>query len=145
MGVAGASAEPRALIKQGRCTLPGNIVKVQPDQFWILEPIGNTIYYHIRNGKNRRMCLGVERGSRARRANIRQGACNNNPDQKWSLPSPPGRPNDDTTRVNIRNAHGLCIGVERGAKTRAQLKQNKCTGATDQTWYIWFVGDGPVG
>jgi hypothetical protein len=143
--VAGGSTKPRAAVKQGRCTLPGTKVAVPSDQLWVLEPIGNTIYYHIRNGKNRRMCLGVDRGSRAPRADIRQGVCNGNPDQKWAFPSPPGMVNDDTTVVNIQNPYGLCIGVEGGRETRAQLKQNKCTGAHDQIWHIWWVGDGPVG
>ena len=143
MGVAGGSTKPRASIKQGNCTFRGKTLLA--DQYWILEPVGNTIYYHIRNGKNRNMCLGVDRGSRAPRADIRLGTCNGNADQKWSLPSPPGKPNDDPATVSIRNAHNLCIGVAGASTSRAQLKQNNCTGAHDQTWIMWWVGDGPVG
>jgi hypothetical protein len=140
MGIAGGSTQPRALVKQGSCDL-GDKWRVPKDQVWLLEKIGNktgnAIYYRIRNAKNQRMCLGVERGSRAPRANIRQGFCNDNPDQRWSLPNIPG--NDDPAVVNIKNAYGLCIGAERGSTKRAQLKQNRCSGAKDQKWVKFGV------
>jgi len=131
MGVAGGSTEPGAYVKQGKC-------RPELDQFWIPERIGNTNYYHVKNAKNRRMCLGVEHGSRDLRANIRQGICNDNPDQKWSFPvAAVGK--QDPAVVNFKNTFGLCVGVERENEGRAQLKQNKCTGARDQAWIRWFV------
>lgn len=106
--------------------------------------VDSTSSYQIRNEKNHGMCLGVDHGSRDRRADIRIGACNSNPDQEWTFIAPQEKPNGHDVRVNIKNSYGLCVGVERGETTRAQLKQNKCTAARDQIWYTWRVDD-PVG
>jgi hypothetical protein len=135
MGIAGGSTKPGANVRQGDCEVPGR-QNAPKDQIWLLEKTGNktgnAIYYHIRNLKNRRMCLGVEHGSHALRANIRQGYCNDNRDQMWSLPNIPG--DNDPAVVHIKNANGFCIGAEGGSTTHAQLKQNTCTLAKDQAW-----------
>jgi hypothetical protein len=97
IGVAGGSAKPGAYVKQGRCTIANNRTSVPADQFWAVgkKEIKGTrgkgiypgIYHRIVNAKNPRLCLGVEHGSQALRANIRVDVCNSNPDQKWQFGS----------------------------------------------------------
>ena len=55
----------------------------------------------------------------------------------YSVTGPNGAP-----AFHIKKAYRLCIGVEGGATTRAQLKQNtRNIHAPDQAWYSYSFGD----
>lgn len=141
MGVAGGSMKPRTAVKQGECKLVnGEVVSVPKDQRWRLDPVGDGSY-RLRNEKNHDRCLGVDHGSSGR-ADILLGVCNRNPDQKWKfIAAPQQTPNGHDVVVKIqRNSTDLCVGVEQGETTRAQLKQNECfrnPDHLDQIWYAW--------
>jgi hypothetical protein len=126
---AGGTAKPGVYVKQRNCN------EFDP-QTWVVDPILNEPYYHIRNGRNLSVCMGVEHGRRALRANIKQGTCNNHPDQKWTLERAERKTGGGRNHVSIKNAYGLCLGVERGITAPAQLKQNKCFGNWDQIWVM---------
>lgn len=133
IGVAGGNTKNRAYIKQGVCS------NAARDQVWLWEPVSGpgSDYVVLKNAKNRRLCLGVEHGSHGR-ANIMLGVCNGKPDQRWVMNYVPFTGPNGAPAFHIKNPYHLCIGVEGGATTRAQLKQNKCNiHARDQAWYSY--------
>jgi hypothetical protein len=60
IGVAGGNTKNRAYIKQGVCS------NAARDQVWPWEPVSGpgSDYVVLKNANNRRLCLGVEHGSR---------------------------------------------------------------------------------
>ena len=137
MGAAGGSTKARTPIKQGECKISTEgFSQVTRDQQWIVDQI-DTNTFRLRNLKDPSKCLGVDRGIRGR-ADILLGVCgqrpDQHPDQKWAF-APPKKNQPITDRIKLENSYGLCVGVEGGRTTRAQLKQNKCLQVPDQNWF----------
>jgi hypothetical protein len=137
IGTAGGDMKARTPVKQGACDLAGASPSVARDQVWVADRIGRTDKYEVKNLKNEHMCLGVDHGRRGR-ADILLGACNGHPDQAWRIRFPQN-PSKQVLRVRLENANSLCVGVEGGKTTRAQLKQNQCFTNPEHPDQIWIA------
>jgi hypothetical protein len=128
MGVAQGDTKFGAYVKQGKCRDSAD------DQSWIVEPAGPKGFHVIKNRENQTLCLGVDHGSDDPGADVRLFPCDNKPNQRWKFEQLGKHYRIKNRSSDPRNQ--LCLGVDDGSTARAQLKQGKCSSATDQQWNV---------
>ena len=90
----------------------------------------------MKNKKSGR-CAGVDQGSKAIGASIKQFTCDGSKNQRWI------RMDQKFGNLSLKNSNsGLCIGVDGGSKQPgAPLQQFECDGKPNQTWSLETSGE----